>query len=85
MDELVALKLSIRPVLQCKCSAAPQPQAFVYSRHMLMDFVIAMVQYLDTETVAGLYQTILPWLKVGEIIYSALLHWYGCCTGNVMA
>jgi hypothetical protein len=52
---------------------------------MLMDFVIAMVQYLDTETVAGLYQTILPWLKVGEIIYSALLHWYGCCAGNVMA
>ena len=30
-----------------------------------MDLVIAMVPYLDKETVEGLYQTILPWLKVG--------------------
>jgi hypothetical protein len=30
-----------------------------------MDLVIAMVQYLDTKAVEGLYQTILPWLKVG--------------------
>ena len=32
-----------------------------------MDLVIAMVQYLDTEAVQGLYQTILPWLKVSVI------------------
>ena len=32
-----------------------------------MDLVIAMVQYLDTEVVEGLYQTVLPWLKVCEI------------------
>lgn len=38
-------------------------------RHMLLDLVIAMVQYLDAGTVEGLYRTILPWLKVGKILW----------------
>jgi hypothetical protein len=42
------------------------PIIYIFYRHMLMDLVIAMVQYLDTKAVEGLYQTILPWLKVGE-------------------
>ena len=45
----------------------------IYSRHMLMDLVIAMVQHLDTKAIECLYQTISPWLKVGEI--KCLLLW----------
>ena len=38
-----------------------------FSRHMLMDLVIAMVPYLDKESIKSLYKTILPWLQVGNI------------------
>ena len=32
-----------------------------------MDLVIAMVPYLDKESIKSLYKTILPWLQVGNI------------------
>ena len=42
---------------------------------MLMDLVIAMVQYLDTETVECLYEIILPWLKVSEKMFIVHPYW----------
>ncbi|XP_028391311.1 RRP12-like protein [Dendronephthya gigantea] len=60
-DQQLIKQFFQKAVEKAKPDETPQEK-----RHLLMDLVISMVQYLDKESVKGLYKTIVPWLKAKD-------------------